>query len=92
MGAALKVLIGLVLLVIGLGLFSDSVSPFLPGILHQIPWLDNFVIVLTGVIPIFLILLGLLIVWLEVDEIKMEKELKKEESKEKAEVKAEKKK
>lgn len=84
MGAALKVLIGLILLAIGLGLFADSVVRFLPGVLHQVPWLDNFVILLTGVIPIFLILLGLLIVWLEVDEIKMEKGLKQEGRKEPA--------
>jgi len=80
MGAAVKVVIGLVLLAIGLGLFADSVKHFIPGI-PQLPWLDSFVTVLMGIIPVFLILLGLLIVWLEVDEIKMEKELRKEEHK-----------
>jgi len=80
MGAAVKVVIGLVLLAIGLGLFADSVKHFIPGI-PQLPWLDSFVTVLMGVIPVFLILLGLLIVWLEVDEIKMEEELRKEEKK-----------
>jgi hypothetical protein len=86
MGAALKVLIGLVLILIGLGLFADSILGVLPGKLHR-PWLDSFIVVVQGVVPIFLILLGLLVVWLEVDEIKMEKELKKEDVKHKEEVK-----
>jgi hypothetical protein len=78
MGAAAKVVIGLVLLVIGLGLFADS-----PGLnfwksVTGFDWLGSFITVLGGVIPIFLILLGLLIVWLEVDEMKMDREIKKE--------------
>ncbi len=75
MHAAVKIIIGLILILIGLGLFVDSVYPifgstgFFPG-----DWLKNFVVVLTGVIPIFLILLGLFIVWLEADELKTSKE------------------
>jgi len=99
MHAAIKVLIGLILLLIGLGMFVDSVTPALrhflrfPEGIPRIDWAGNFLIVLTGVIPIFLILLGLFIVWLELDEIKLERELRAEEKKEqeKAEKKEEKK-
>lgn len=75
MHAAVKIIIGLVFILIGLGLFADSVYP-ISGVVGTfgINWLDNFVIVLTGVIPIFLILLGLFVVWLEADELKTAKE------------------
>ena len=82
MHAAGKVIIGIIVLLIGLGLFVDSAyDSSLTGI--HINWLDNFVIVLTGIIPIFLILIGLFVIWLEVDELKAEKEFKMEESKSK---------
>jgi len=75
MHAAVKIIIGLILILIGLGLFVDSVYP-LSGVegMLGINWLDNFIIVVTGVIPIFLILLGLFVVWLEADELKTSKE------------------
>jgi predicted tellurium resistance membrane protein TerC len=83
MHPAVKIIIGLILILIGLGLFVDSVYPlFGPTPLIPVNWLTNFIVVLTGVIPIFLILVGLFIVWLEADELKMEKELKEEEKKE----------
>jgi cadmium resistance protein CadD (predicted permease) len=80
-----KILIGFILLVIGLGLFVDSSDAIvLSGVSGTlgINWLGNFVIVLTGVIPIFLILIGLFVIWLEMDELKTEKELNKEECEE----------
>jgi protein-S-isoprenylcysteine O-methyltransferase Ste14 len=78
MHAAVKVIIGLVLILIGLGLFVDSVYPIsgAKGTMG-IDWLGNFIIVVTGVIPIFLILLGLFIVWLEADDLKTSKEFEK---------------
>lgn len=84
MNAGIKVLIGLILLLIGLFLFVDSVYPIL-GSNAWIPgdWLTNFLIVLTGGIPIFFILIGLFVVWLEVDELKAQKELDREEKEEK---------
>ena len=86
MNAAVKLLVGLIFIVIGLGLFIDSVYPILGTVgTLGINWFNNFVIVLTGLIPPFLILLGLFVVWLEVDEMKAEKELKKEEEKSKSE-------
>jgi len=96
MHAAVKAIAGLIVLLIGLGLFVDSVTPTLRQVLRlpahylKIDWIGNFITVLTGIIPIFLILVGLFIVWLELDEIKMGRELKAEEKK--VETKEEKKK
>lgn len=87
MHAAIKVLIGLILIIIGLLLFIDSVTPVISQYLGipTVNWLGNFLIVLTGVVPILIILIGLFTVWLEMDELKMQKELKsyEEEKKEK---------
>ena len=84
MHAAIKVLLGLVLIGIGLGLFVDSVYPTLDlPVISNIDWLGNFVILLTGFIPAFFIIIGLFVVWLEIDEVKAEKEIRAEEEKEK---------
>jgi len=77
MGAGTKVVGGLILILIGLGLFIDSVTPIVGT---GIEWVSNFIIVLTGVIPILLILVGLFVVWLEIDEIKVRRDLEKEEA------------
>ena len=88
MHPAIKILIGFILLAIGLGLFVDSVvpiiNPLLGGIVTvpTIDWLGNFMILVTGAIPPFLILLGLFIVWLEADELKMEREFRELEKEE----------
>ncbi|HJW97298.1 MAG TPA: hypothetical protein VJ485_04015 [archaeon] len=92
MNAALKLLVGLIFIALGLGLLIDSVIPVLGNVgtsigAYTINWFDNLIIVLTGVIPAFLIMLGLFVVWLEMDEMKAEKELKKEEEKAKKEEK-----
>ncbi len=79
MGAAVKAVGGLILILIGLGLFADSLWNLLPG--PQINWISNFIITLTGVIPILLIILGLFIVWLEMDEMKARKQLVREAAK-----------
>ncbi len=80
MHAAVKVILGIVILLIGLGFFVDSAyDNAMTGI--SINWLENFIIVLTGIIPMFLILIGLFVIWLEVDELKAEKEFKLEEEK-----------
>lgn len=87
-----KIIIGLILILIGLALFVDSVIPLSGGLGltiggYVINWFDNFIIVLTGVIPIFLILVGLFVVWLEADELKAQSELSKETKKEEKEEK-----
>ena len=74
MHVAVKILIGLIFIAIGLALFLVPTVVF--G--YTIDWIKNFVIVLTGIIPIFLIVIGLLIVWLELDELKAQRELSKE--------------
>jgi hypothetical protein len=80
MHPALKVLLGFVFIAIGLGLFVDSI---MPASITGIQWVSNFIIVLTGIIPPFLILIGLFVVWLEIDELKVQKEIKEEEKKSK---------
>lgn len=49
----------------------------------QTPWnlWNAFVTVVEGVVPALVFLIGLFVVWLEVDEMKIEKELKLEEAK-----------
>ncbi len=74
-----KIIIGLIFLVIGLGLFANGIIPGLNITWLGTYWLNTFIAVLQGVIPILLILLGLFVVWLEVDELKAQKELTKEE-------------
>ncbi len=70
-----KVGIGIILILIGLALFVDEVVPgFIPML--QINWLTNFVILLTGIIPILLIIIGLFVVWLEIDELRAQSEVK----------------
>jgi predicted tellurium resistance membrane protein TerC len=80
MNAAAKVIIGLILLVIGLGLLANGVLFEDVGIGGRV-WFNSFITVLIGVIPPLLILVGLFVIWLELDEIKAEKELKAEEKK-----------
>jgi len=43
--------------------------------------LPAFVTVLKGIVPVMVFLLGLFIVWLELDEMRIEKELASEERK-----------
>ncbi len=57
----------------------------------KMSWKD-FLVVLNGAIPPFIFLIGVFIVWLEIDELKIERELKKEEEKEKKAKKSRKKK
>lgn len=89
MHAAAKILLGLIIIAVGFGFFLDSPSVGLWQSMTGINWWNNFVIVLTGVIPALLILVGIFIVWLEADEVSAEKEMKAEEEKtETSEVKA----
>jgi len=78
MGAGAKIIGGLILILIGLGLFIDSITPIIGT---GVEWVSNFIIVLTGVIPILLIIIGLFVVWLEIDELKVQREMEIEESK-----------
>ncbi len=75
MGAAVKILLGLIIIAVGFGLFLDTPDLGIWNSVTGINWWNNFIIVLTGVIPALLILVGLFIVWLEADELSAEKEM-----------------
>ena len=87
MHPAIKMLIGIVLLVVPLGLYAYEFMYgeqfYIPGTSVRLYLLKSFWTVLQGIIPPFLILIGLFIIWLELDEWRIEKELKAEEKKEK---------
>jgi hypothetical protein len=78
----LKILIGLLLIVGGAywifyGIGSSGLVTLL-GITPNTPLVD-FLVLVSGGVPPFLVLIGLFVVWLEWDEWKIEKELRKEE-------------
>lgn len=72
MGPALKILIGLALMV-------GSVV----AVAQYPQWglVSAFMTVVKGTVPAFLFLIGLFMVWLELDELRIERELKREERK-----------
>jgi hypothetical protein len=74
-----KALIGVLIVVAALYYIFAGI----PGYLR--PALPDVLTVLNGAIPLFVILLGIFIAWLEWDEWKIERELAKEEKKLEAE-------
>ena len=68
MGPIIKVVIGIVLMIVSIWWIASN----------QFGALLDLKTVLNGVIPIAIFLLGLFILWLELDEIKIEKEIKRE--------------
>ena len=86
MHPAIKLLIGIILLVVPLGFYAYEFMygpRQIPGTTVYLHLLSSLWTVLQGIIPPFLILIGLFIIWLELDEWRIEKELKTEEKKEK---------
>jgi len=84
-----KLLIGVVLLVVPLALYvynfvaQDpifSVSVMGKEIQFR-PW-ESVWIVIQGTVPLFIMLVGLFVIWLELDEWRIERELREEEEKE----------
>lgn len=76
----LKLLVGVLLLVVPLGLYAYELMGGQIGLgIHMWKSLGT---VIQGTLPPFIMLIGLFIVWLELDEWKIEKELKVEEEKE----------
>jgi hypothetical protein len=65
-----KVIIGLILVIVGLW----SIIPYSWGGLNAI---EPLLYVLEGVIPAFLVFIGAILVWIEWEEIKIEKPTKK---------------
>ena len=84
MNTLLKLLIGVTLLVVPLGMYAYEIMNGFGGA-FGLKLLQSLGILLQGSIPLFVMLIGLFVVWLELDELKIEKELKKEEVKEEAE-------
>lgn len=89
MNPLVKIFIGLVLLGAPLALYAYDIMT--PGPVVQFQLMGRtislspvraFLTVLEGSVPPFLALIGLFIVWLELDEWRIEKELKREEEKE----------
>jgi len=85
----LKIVLGLILLGAPLALYAyDLMTPGpvvelkLLGRSVQLSPVRAFLTVLEGTIPPFIALIGLFIVWLELDELRIERELKQEETEE----------
>jgi len=78
MNALGKAVIGIILVIVSLYYIFYPISG-LPASIS--PAWPDVVVVLNGSIPLFVLLLGIFIVWLEWDEWKIEKELEKEERK-----------
>ena len=84
-GSLIKIIIGVILIVVSIWwVFSGSsfIHP-LKTSLHVTsrPAVADLITLVNGGIPPFVIIIGLLIVWLELDSFKMEKEVPKEEKK-----------
>ncbi|MEM5853995.1 MAG: hypothetical protein QXG39_04420 [Candidatus Aenigmatarchaeota archaeon] len=91
MHPAFKIIIGIVLIIAGLywllygpqvERINTVIAPYLAplGIPAKGTW-NDFLLLLNGGIPPFLVLVGIFIVWLEWDEWKIERELAAEEKK-----------
>ena len=76
MHAAVKLVIGLVFVIVGLMLLvpgnwvPDRVDEIRNIGEYNFDWSSQFVTVLQGSIPPFLILIGILVVWIEAEELK----------------------
>ena len=77
MHAGIKLIIGLILILIGLWLLVPvgapvigAVKPASWSIAETLDWWTEFKTVVKGVIPPVIIILGLLIVWIEGEELK----------------------
>jgi len=88
MNALVKLIIGVVLLVVPLGMYayeiingvSNGITLPVLGTIHL--W-KSLITIIIGTVPGFVMLIGLFVVWLELDEMRIEKELEKEEKEEK---------
>ena len=83
MQAGIKVIVG-ILLVVGSvwWIYSGATqyvgnNQWLNGVMSRHRGISDLVTVLDGMIPILVFLLGIFIIWLEIDEMKIEKEIRK---------------
>lgn len=75
MHAAVKLIIGVILIVIGLWLLVPAAPEYgltviKPQNLGFLDWWGDFLVVLKGVIPPALVIFGALVVWIESEELK----------------------
>lgn len=81
-GSLLKIIIGAILIVVSVWWIIQGSSYIQPlkdsNMVADRPALADLITLLNGGIPPFVALIGLLIVWLEWDSFKMQKELSKE--------------
>jgi len=77
-GALCKVIVGALLMIAGIYYLVGG--PAFPWLTGNRPYID-LLIILNGGIPLLVFFLGLFVVWLELDEIRIEREIKAEEKK-----------
>ena len=72
MHAGVKMIIGVILILAGLWLLvpSSYITAVKPASMAVFDWWDDFLIMLKGIIPPMIILFGVLIVWIESEELK----------------------
>lgn len=69
--AAIKLLVGIILLALGIWLVIPSAwIPMIKPMGPMLNWGSELVTVLKGVIPALLVLIGVLIIWIESEELK----------------------
>ena len=72
-----KVLIGVILVVVSAWWILQGADQYLGNWTIHRRGVADLVTVLDGIIPILVFLLGIFIVWLELDEMRVEKEIRK---------------
>ncbi len=84
-GSLLKIIIGAILVVVSVWWIAQGSSYIDPvkssSLVTSRPALADLIVLANGGLPPFIALVGLLIVWLEWDSFKMQKEVAKEEKK-----------
>jgi len=84
-GSLVKIIIGVVLVIVSIWWIIQGSSFIQPlkdaSLVTNRPALADLITLLNGGVPPFVVLIGLLIVWLEWDNLKIQKELTKEEKK-----------
>jgi hypothetical protein len=70
-----KIIIGAILVIGSVYYIINGFPPYLN------PTWDELLVVLKGAVPPLVFLLGIFIIWLELDELRIERELKEEERK-----------
>lgn len=77
MQAAGKVIVGIILVVASAWWIIQGADRYLGTWTSHHRGIADLITVLDGVVPVLLFLLGIFIVWLEMDEMKVEKELRR---------------